>query len=359
MVATKQDPRGTGWAIRGPVLRLRYLGKETPVKLNERTEWVAGTSTDCSMPLADPSGHVSRNHASFTKDDDDVWTVSDLGSTNGTKQDGELRRSFQLAPGDVIEMGPIKLIAESEDSLKLHRLLQRFIGWSDERLPEVDAALSSVREMATLRNVLVLHCDRRPDRRRDRSRRNEALLASVVEPLHRLTLGHNRPLVFHRRGETGTEALHRAADGLLCIDAKKAPRDLAKIVTALRLPETRVRLVLCTAADDNIEHVLAQLPRRTAIKLPGLAERRADFQKILIDYGSDAAESLGAPGLGFRPQDPTWLQDSDCVRTLDEMEGDARKLVALRNWGVAEAARRLGVTHGAMSQWAMARKIPT
>jgi hypothetical protein len=360
MVTTKQDPRGAGWAIRGPVVQLRRLGENaSPIELTKRKEWVAGTAAECSMLFADASGLVSRRHASFTTEDGGNWTVKDLESTNGIKQDGVPRQYFQLAPGDVIEMGPIKLIAESEASIKLHRLLQRFLGWSDDRLSSVDAALSSVREMATLRNVLVLHCDRRPDLRRNRFLRNRALLASVVGPLHRLALGQAHPLVFHKQGETGAEALKRAAGGLLCIDATQAPRDLAKMVTALRLPETRVRLVLCAAVADDVQDVIAQLPRKTVVELPSLGERRPDFEKLLIEYGMDGAEKLGVAETAFRPHDPTWLQASDCVRMLDEMEGDALRLVALRNWGVADAARRLGITHGAMSQWARARKLPT
>jgi len=43
----------------------------------------------------------------------------------------------------------------------------------------------------------------------------------------------------------------------------------------------------------------------------------------------------------------------------DEVEDAARRLVALRNWGVSEGAKRLKITHGALSRWTRRRKIPT
>lgn len=350
---TKQDPRGTGWSICDRVFRLRYWGTTKTIELTGGRELVAGTSADCSIRLVDPSERVSRRHASFS-DDGAVWTVQDLGSTNGTKQDGETRKTFQIVPADVIELGPIKLVAESESSIRLHRLLQRFIGWSEALLPDVDAALSSVREMATLRNILILRGDRRPDKRRALT--DGQYLAGAVARLHQLTLGAEHPLIFHDRERSGTESLKLASGGLLCVDANAAPKDFAQVVPVLRLPETRVRLVLCAAGDDEIEGL--QLRRTTTIEIPGLAKREADFERLLEEYGAEAVFRLGATGLAFRPQDPRWLQQSG-PQTLDELEEDAKRLVALRNWGVSEGAKKLGITHGALSQWARVRNIPT
>jgi predicted DNA-binding protein (UPF0251 family) len=45
------------------------------------------------------------------------------------------------------------------------------------------------------------------------------------------------------------------------------------------------------------------------------------------------------------------------VTTLDQLEAFALRLVALRSWGVAEGARRLGISHGALSRWAQRWKI--
>jgi len=67
---------------------------------------------------------------------------------------------------------------------------------------------------------------------------------------------------------------------------------------------------------------------------------------------------LGASDLGFRPLDPAWARASG-LATLSEIEDVARRLVALRNWGVTGGAARLGITHGALSRWARRRKLPT
>jgi len=53
-----------------------------------------------------------------------------------------------------------------------------------------------------------------------------------------------------------------------------------------------------------------------------------------------------------------WVRASG-VATLAELEEMARRLVAIRNWGVTHGAERLGITHGALSRWAQRRKIPT
>jgi len=69
---------------------------------------------------------------------------------------GEVRRSFQLAPVDEIDLGWITLIAESHRSMELHDLLRRWLGWSTSRFGEVDRALGAVREMANLRTALII-----------------------------------------------------------------------------------------------------------------------------------------------------------------------------------------------------------
>lgn len=50
------------------------------------------------------------------------------------------------------------------------------------------------------------------------------------------------------------------------------------------------------------------------------------------------------------------MQDSS-VTTLDQLEVYVLRLVALRNFGVTEGAKRLGVTHGALARWARRWKI--
>ncbi|HEX6020726.1 MAG TPA: hypothetical protein VFZ00_01940 [Solirubrobacter sp.] len=65
---------------------------------------------------------------------------------------------------------------------------------------------------------------------------------------------------------------------------------------------------------------------------------------------------LGASWLGFRSGDPERVLASG-IATLDEIEDVTRRLVALRNWGVTDGAKRLGLSHCALSRWARRRKI--
>ncbi len=353
MTKTKQDPRGPGWAINDPVLQLRHWGKHDTIPLRE-DRLIVGSQESCSIRLDDGHGLVSREHAIIERQTN-VWHVKDLGSTNGTKQDGTVRESFVLAPGDVVEFGRVKLIAESEASVKLHSLLQRFLGWSDVRLPEIDAALSDVREMARLHASLVLRADRRPDNRR--AKQDGAFIGGVVRRLHGLIFDESQPLVFHDGKEPGRDALARAVDGLLCIDAKTPPRDFMQLIKLLRLPDVRTRLVICTASSEEVEPLLVQLRRNVTIVIPGLDGRRDEFERLLQTYGWEAAAKLGAPNPSFRPQDSVVL--ATAVQTLDELEADATRLVAYRNWKPEEAAaRRLGITRSALSQWADVRDIP-
>jgi hypothetical protein len=89
-----------------------------------------------------------------------------------------------------------------------------------------------------------------------------------------------------------------------------------------------------------------------------IAERGAEIERLLEAYGADAVEELGADFLGFRPHDLERVRTCG-VADLDELEELARRLVALRNWGVSGGANRLGITHGALSRWARRRRIPT
>jgi hypothetical protein len=176
---TIADPAAIGWAINDPVSRFRVHGSERVFDLATSERWVLGSSSGCSLHLDDPSGRVSRRHAVAAREGE-IWTMADLGSTNGLRVNGEERRSFQLTPGDEIELGGITLIAESERSMELHDLLRRWLGWSTSRLGEIDRALREIREMANLRAALILH--------------GAGPLADVARRLHRVTLG-DRPFV--------------------------------------------------------------------------------------------------------------------------------------------------------------------
>jgi hypothetical protein len=339
---TKADPAATGWVINDAVTRLRVLGSERVFDLAGADRWMLGTSPECSLRLDDPTDRVSRRHATLVRDGE-IWTMHDLGSTNRIRQNGEERRSLQLAPGDEIDLAGITLIAESRRSTELHDLLRRWLGWSAARLGEVDRALREVREVAHLRAALIL--------------RGDGSLTGVAHRLHRATLGE-RPFVALGPDERGMEGLERAVTGTLCINASELPHDLHLVILNLRTPDTCVRLVACADRADSIDELAAKISRIATIWLPPLATRADEIERVLEAYGFDAAEDFGAGHHGFRQRDLERVRASG-LSTFEEIEDVARRLVALRNYGVSEGAKRLGIHHSALSRWAQRRGLPT
>ena len=66
-----------------------------------------GRTQGCWLVL--DSDRVSRVHAELTCDDADQWTVTDLGSANGTLVNGQTVTTHQLNPGDVVNVGGFEL----------------------------------------------------------------------------------------------------------------------------------------------------------------------------------------------------------------------------------------------------------
>ena len=69
-----------------------------------------GRLTECEVTLADDS--VSRRHAEVRRQDSEIVVV-DLGSTNGTKVNGERVQERQLVDGDLITIGNSSLRFEA------------------------------------------------------------------------------------------------------------------------------------------------------------------------------------------------------------------------------------------------------
>lgn len=70
-------------------------------------EVLVGRLAECQVRLND--ANVSRRHAAFMRLEDG-WAIADLGSTNGTRVNGQPVDRVRLADGDVIEIGLTRLI---------------------------------------------------------------------------------------------------------------------------------------------------------------------------------------------------------------------------------------------------------
>lgn len=66
-----------------------------------------GRTDDNQLVIADDS--VSSHHGEFTFDGNS-WTLTDLGSTNGTKIDGNRVESLNLTPGGAFQLGNVNCV---------------------------------------------------------------------------------------------------------------------------------------------------------------------------------------------------------------------------------------------------------
>jgi hypothetical protein len=70
-----------------------------------------GRSRDCDIVLDDAG--VSRHHAELRPLDSSVWTIEDLGSTNGVRVNGQtIAGAHELRTGDSIGMGSTEMVFE-------------------------------------------------------------------------------------------------------------------------------------------------------------------------------------------------------------------------------------------------------
>jgi hypothetical protein len=226
----------------------------------------------------------------------------------------------------------------------LFELLKRLLGWAASRLPEVDHALHVLRDVAHLRASLIL--------------RGRGSLVSIVRRLHVAMLGAAQPFVVHDGKESGVDAQSRAYDGTLVLDGEKLPRDIQLVLVSLRLPNVRARLIITANSAEAAAEVATMIRVVGRISLPNLRDRADELDRIVEAYARDAASALGAPSPALGPYDLEWIR-KDEVATDEDLETLVLRIVAVRNWGVTEAARRLGMSHGALSRFMQRHGIAT
>jgi hypothetical protein len=352
--STTTDVAASEWTIDDQVMRLREWGTDTIRVLPTPPvdDWTVGAAASCALRLDDPSGRVSRVHASLIHDQT-RWLLRDLGSKNGVRLDGARRSEIVLEPGIEIGIGGLTLIAESGRSVALRAYLSRLLGWRSDRTEVVDHALRAIRMAATRRTALVL--------------RGDGDLVPTARSLHRHALGDERPFIVcdpRRRPtkatvrsaenhESGLEAFAAAQSGTLCVRSRRLPRDFAKVVAALRDPDARVQLVVCAGPAEDAKSYLA-----VPITIPPLAGREAELDRIIAEYAEDAAIELGAPRTPFPGVDRDWVREH-AGATLPDIEKATLRLVALRqSRNLSNAAGRLGMAPVSLSRWIGRRRMP-
>ena len=97
--------------VRNGALKGRRLPVKVPVVNIGRADFN-------DVVIADPS--VSTSHAKLQRRDD-VWVLSDLGSTNGTFVEGErLSGEVALGPGTTVKFGDVAVLFEPLDEVGAH-----------------------------------------------------------------------------------------------------------------------------------------------------------------------------------------------------------------------------------------------
>lgn len=329
--------KSAGWAIDDPVIRLRRWGRRDGFDLPDDVHsLVVGAAEGCTLLMQDEVGSVSRQHAELTRDTG-IWTLKDLGSKNGSRLDGERRLSFALAPGVEIEIGNIKLIAESLRLVELERFLARVLGFGDARLAAIDEALRGIRDAAARRGTLLL-C-------------GAGSLVSTARRIHELALGAERPFVV-ADGVTFRDAVKSTTGGTLCLDGDADPSDL---MFAREIGTSALFICSRTAAEaaEAVEHV----QRGTIVEVPSLELRHDEREELLLEYASDAVRKLGARSNGFREHEMVWLRDVPLV-SLEDVEELTLRLVAERVFDQTHGAAKLGITRRALSEYLRRRGIP-
>ncbi|HWO22350.1 MAG TPA: hypothetical protein VNO30_26510 [Kofleriaceae bacterium] len=223
-----------------------------------------------------------------------------------------------------------------EDALRA--FLARVLGY--ERTQAVEHALRSIDLGVTHRAALVLLGD------------VDADLVSVARALHCRAVGTDRPFVIcgRQRGEA-TAAANAARGGSLLVRRHRLPGDFRSAVALVRDPTAAVQLVVCSGA-RHVSHPFAALP--VPIVVPSIRERAHEVPRIVDEYASDAARTLG--DAWFSDLDREWVL-KHAAGSLSEIETATLRRTALRVAGTIEAAAKLlGLSGVAMRQWLHRRK---
>lgn len=339
------------WSIHDEVIRLRIWGTDRvyPLSAAAREPYTIGVAATCSIRIEDPHRRASRDHAHLERIQG-RWGVIDRGSKNGVYRDGARLDRFALTPGVELGIGGgVVLVAESSRWIALRDLVSRLLGWSADRAEAVDLALRGIRFAAMRRAILVLH--------------GEHDLVSLAQALHRLTLTAARPFVLcnprRRKGDTpgstisGVAAVEAAAGGTVCLLHKDLPSDLDDMLDRLRRPACQTQLVTCAVRTRD-----AELFAATPVIIPPLTSRRAEIDRIIDEYATEAAAAMGIGERWLSPAERVWIRDRT-GGSLPEIQKATSRLAAIRQAGsISAGALKVGISHTAMLKWLRTHRYP-
>jgi hypothetical protein len=344
---TSTDPQGRmSWYIDDAIVRLRLWGTEYAHPLPDpRVVLKLGSASTCDVQLRDKAGRLSREHAMLVPEPTG-WGIQDLGSKNGLWIEGAVASSSTLLAGVKIQLGGLTLIAESLKFIGLRSLVCRLLGWAPARQSDVDEALQSLRDSAMQRTPLILLGD--------------GDLTPIVARLHRMTLGPSAPFLTYD-GADVEAAIQGATNGTLCVRIRHDASTSA-IVDAVHAVDlaARPRFVLCANKPSAATAVIAKLGRSAVIEIPSLSSRTDEASHLVHETAQDIVKEVEAPSSGFTMHDLERLQAIKFSGMAD-LEDAIRRVIVMRTWGVTAGAKKLGLQHSSLSQWARSkqRKLST
>lgn len=330
------------WTTTDTVTGLRLLGTTIEHRFSGGFDRLrVGSKPPCEIRIDDAS--VSGLHAVIERRGPHI-VVEDKGSKNGTTIEGQHQPVFQLRAGAVIGFGAARLVAFSDRLQSIRAGLQRYLGYGDEALGGVDAAL-----LATMRRrhlALV-------------STRGDDTLA-LARYIHDVSAGPAWPYrdLSEQRVPEGLDAqkplLASSAYGTIVLPLTSLPKNREFLVRELASDTYHVRAVVVASPKSDLERALGSelRSRITVIAVPSLDDRRAELQRIVSETLAHHLAEAGASGMLLRPDDYAKLESRAWRRNHDELDDTVRRLVLVRKLGANQAAKSLGVSPSAISQWA-------
>lgn len=309
-----------------------------------------GTANECVVRLSDMS--AAANHALLTHDGEQWW-IGVRDTQHVIRQNGVSSRRFALTPGVEVGIGATTLVAENRRTVQLRNFCKRLLGWSADRLHDVDHAMRAIRLAQACRSALIL-C-------------GEGDLVPVAHALHRYVRGEHAPFIVcdpRRRNipvsvrspannPGGIEALAAAVGGSVCLRQVRLPRDVDMVVRRVCQRESDAQLFICMSD----RHRSVVLSDTLLIEMPPLQIRETEISRIVEEYAQDAMYALGAPATSFTDDDLTWVV-AYSAQSLPVIAKATLRLVALRaSENVSQAAARLGMAPVSLSRW-LGRRAP-
>lgn len=342
--ATDAAAKVAAWMTSETVTGLRLWGTSIEHRFPMAFERLqVGSHPTCDIQIDDAT--VSAQHAVIERRGPHV-VIEDRNSKNGTYCEGQRQPIFQLLAGGIVGFGATRLVAFSDRLQVVRAGLQRYLGYSDDALGTVEATQLA----ATRRQHLALMSERGGD------------TLALARYIHAVSAGSAWPYVdLTARGvrvpdtiQGQKDLLSSTAHGTLVVSVDALPKERTYLVRELALGTFHVTLIVTASPKCDLERALGHdlRPKLTAIAVPSIDDRRPELPRIISETVAYHLSNCGASGMLLRDDDYAQLQGREWRRNHDELDETVRRLVLVRKLGGNQAARVLGMSPSAVSQWA-------